>query len=717
MVRSLQLIILLSITTWVSAQKSNRDTIGAFPVTEKIKLDGILDELAWKQATIVTNFTQTDPNLGEPGTEKTKVAVLYSATALYIGVWCYQSSSTKIFAKSLQRDFDFDGEDNFRVAISPFNDGRRGYEFVINPNGARADLLVSASDDASSDWNGVWDAAVTGNKEGWFAEIEIPYNTLKFKKSAQQKWAINFERSIKGKNETDRWQGCSRDYSIENFAVAGDLTCINGVCYSQRFELKPYLLGGLTLNDDSISYSPIAKIGFDLNCNITSTLKLNITANTDFAQVESDVIQVNLSRFNLYYPEKREFFLEGANNFDFYIGNSNNVFYSRRIGIENFQTVNILGGARLFGKAGKSNIGFLSEQTAATDSIPSVNNSVFRYKYDLGEQSYIGGILTSKISSRDQNIVAGLDGNFSTSRFLKNKNLVIGAAVSLNLDSGKVQDNSLAYRIFSDYPNDLVDHFIALSSVLQNFDPELGFLTRSNFDALTWHLVIEPRWFTKYGIKKVLFKPWDFTVYRTQSSGELESFTNETRLLGFIFRSGDACEFNLQQAFDRIDTPFDLTHEIMIDTGKYRMNNYEVQFNSYRGRKIWTELLCNWGTFYGGRITTYSVLAGININKHLNFTEQYDLNVIAQSDLTNNIQQAISTINYAFTTRFDLALLVQYNSEEDQLLSNFRVHWIPKIGTDLYFVWNNGYSPVKQLDRLKPTVNNGAAKLVWRFTF
>ncbi|HET6990225.1 MAG TPA: DUF5916 domain-containing protein, partial [Bacteroidia bacterium] len=401
------------------------------------------------------------------------------------------------------------------MAVSPFNDGRTGYEFIVNPNGARADLLINSSDDASSDWNGVWDAAATKDCSGWFAEIEIPYNTLKFKNSTEQNWTINFERNIKNKNETDRWQGWSRDFSIENFTQGGILSGLKNIRYTQRFELKPYVLGGVNLKDDSITYSPFGKLGFDLNCNITPTLKLNLTANTDFAQVESDVIQVNLTRFNLYYPEKREFFLEGASNFDFYIGNGNDVFYSRRIGIENFQTVNILGGMRLFGKVGKNSIGLLSEQTAVTDSIPSFNNSVFRYKYDLGEQSYIGGILTSKISKGHQNIVGGLDANYSTSHFLKNKNLTIGGLITTSSDNGKFQNNSLAYRIYSDYPNDLVDHFIAISSVQKNFNPELGFMRRSNFNSLTWHLVIEPRWFNKYGIKKVLFKPWDFTIYQT----------------------------------------------------------------------------------------------------------------------------------------------------------------------------------------------------------
>jgi len=699
------------------AQKNATDTLFAFPVNSKVMLDGIIDSVFLNQPFTISNFTQSDPDFGKPATEKTKVAIAYSSTSLYIAVWCYQSAGTKISAKSLQRDFDFSAEDNFRIAISPFNDGRTGYEFVINPNGARADLLVSSSEDASNDWNGVWDAAATITCEGWFAEIEIPFNTLKFKNSKEQFWAINFERNIRNKNETDRWQSWSRDYTLENFAVAGTLNGLHNIKYTEKFELKPYGLAGWNLKEDTKTYEATGKIGVDLNYNITPTLKLNLTANTDFAQVESDVIQVNLSRFDLYYPEKREFFLEGASNFDLYIGNNNNVFYSRRIGIENFQSVNVLGGARLFGKIGKNNIGFLSLQTAAIDTIPSYNNSVFRYKYDIGSQSHIGGIITSKISNNHTNIVAGIDGTYSTSHFMNDRNLVFNGLICKSIDEGNIQNNDLSWRLSSDYPNDLIDHFIAISSVQQNFNPELGFLSRTNFESFSWNLRFTPRWFTDLGVRKMLFKPWEFSIYRTQTTHELESYFNESRPFGFLLQSGDSFEFNLQQSFDRIDEPFELTDMITVGIGKYYMHATEFQINTFRGRKIFTELLYKWGTLYDGSINTFSALLGININKHFNFTEQFESNKLNINAVSDNIYQLVSTITYAVTTKLDFSILSQYNSEVDGLLTNFRIHWIPKIGTDFYFVWNNGYDPVKQADYLKPNINNGAAKLVWRFTF
>jgi hypothetical protein len=302
-------LLLFFISSFTSfAQHSIPDTIEAILV-DKINFDGRLTEPVWINAPAVDNFTQRELNFGKPSTEPTKVAVIYDKLALYIGVWSYQSPD-KITAKFLQRDFDFNTEDNFEVIISPFNDKRNGYLFVINPNGAKADLLVSGPESSNIDWNGVWDAKTSVTNEGWFAEIRIPFNTLQFKKELVHNWAINFERNIRYKNEQVLWQGWDRDYELENLSQAGTLTGIGNIGYAKRFELKPYSLTGFQ-NQRGKATDYRAKIGGDLNVNLSPTLKLNLTANTDFAQVEADRIAVNLTRFNLFYPEKREFFLEG----------------------------------------------------------------------------------------------------------------------------------------------------------------------------------------------------------------------------------------------------------------------------------------------------------------------------------------------------------------------------------------------------------------------
>lgn len=694
-------------------QHSVPDTILTTSITEKIYFDGKLNESAWQNAPFIENFTQRELNFGQPASEKTKVAVIYDPLALYIGVWCYQKN---IRAKYMQRDFNYEEDDNFQVALSPFSDRRNGYLFIINPNGARADLLISGNESANIDWNGVWDVRTTVTGQGWFAEIRIPFNSLQFRKDAAHLWSINFERNIRSKNEQVLWQGWTRDCSIYCLVNAGTLAGLRNIGYARRFELKPYALGGFEKRNSKPVEWP-GKSGADLNVNLTPTLKLNLTTNTDFAQVEADRIAVNLTRFSLFYPEKREFFLEGYQNYQFYLGNGNELFYTRKIGIEDFRSVPIIAGARLFGKAGANNIGFLTIETGSRDSVPATNNSVFRYKRDIGKQSYIGGIITSKINHDISNQVAGIDGAYSTSEFLENKNLVIGGLISRSFDKHKNGDGSYAWRLFADYPNDLIDNFIGITSVQQNYNPELGFLSRKNFDNLSWYFRFTPRWFTKLGIRKMYFRPWGFDLFRTHTSGKVESFLNETRPLGFFTKSGERFEYNLYQQYERLDVPFSLTDSILIPAGKYWMHRMEIQLGSFQGRRVWADANYSWGDFYTGNINTLEASLGINISKHFNLSTDYIYNDIKLKEGNTTTHELAQYFNVAITPRLNLAMFVQWNSVDDLLFGNFRLHWIPNIGSDLYMVYNRGYNKLDRLKFSRPDVSSGAAKLVWRFTF
>ncbi|MFT3845477.1 MAG: DUF5916 domain-containing protein [Lacibacter sp.] len=696
------------------AQHSMPDTVKVSSIIEKINFDGKLSEATWQTAPFISNFTQRELEFGKPSTELTKVVLLHDELALYIGVWCYQKNN--INAKYMQRDFLYEEDDNFQVALSPFNDKRNGYLFVINPNGARADLLVSGNEEANKDWNGVWDVKTSVTTEGWFAEIRIPFNSLQFKKDSVNNWAVNFERNIRAKNEQVLWQGWTRDCSIFCLVNAGTLSGLKEIGYAKRFELKTYLLGGFHKEQNQTTEYP-AKVGGDLNINLSPTLKMNLTANTDFAQVEADRIAVNLSRFNLYYPEKRDFFLEGYQNYQFNLGADNKIFYTRKIGIENFQPVTVTAGGRLFGKIGRNNIGLLTIQTGSKGNTPSTNNSVVRYRRDIGSQSYIGAILTSKNNSNISNQVAGADAAYSTSNFLKNKNLVISGLISRSFDKGRNDKEAYAWRLFIDYPNDVIDHFIAIGSIQNNYNPELGFLDRKNFDNLTWNMRYNPRWFSKYGIRRMYLKPWGFQLYRTHTTGELESFYNETRPLGFFTKAGERFEYNLLQQYDRLDNVFVLKDSIKIPVGKYWMCRQELQFGTFQGRKLWADVNFGWGGFYTGRITIVEASVGINIDKHINFRTDYILNNIRlqQGKFTTN--ELAQYINYAFTPRLDASMFVQWNSLDDLLLGNFRLHWIPNIGSDLYVVYNRGYNKLDNLKFSHPEVSSGAAKLVWRFTF
>ncbi len=706
----------------LTAQHSKPDTVTAIYVNEKIIFDGNLTDSAWSKAPRIETFTQRDLNFGEPCTERTEVAIVYTPQTLYIGVWAYQQDPHSVIAKFLQRDFDYNSDDNFKIIISPFNDKRNGYEFVINPLGARADMLVSSAEDVNLDWNGVWDAKTVVNEKGWFAEIVIPFTSLKFRKGDIQTWAVNFERNIRSKNEQARWQGWSRDFTFESLANAGTLSGIASIGYSKRFELKPYGLAGYTKpNDTPTDYT--AKLGADLNINITPTLKLNLTTNTDFAQVESDRIPVNLTRFSLFYPEKREFFLEGYQNYQFSLGNNNQVFYTRTIGLENRQPVPIVAGVRLFGKEKRSNIGFLSIQSDEKGTLPSTNHTVLRYRHDLGKQSNVGFITTSKIDENHMNQVLGIDATFNTSEFLKNKNLVVYGNYAQSRTSynntltTNVDGDGHAYRVFVDYPNDQMDIFASIGEVTNDFNAESGFINRKNYRLYSWSVRLTPRWFTKYGVRKMNFKPWGFNYYETLQTGELESFYNESRPFGFSLKSGEYMEYNLIQQYDRPDAAFDLTDSITIPAGKYWMYRQEIQFSTFQGRRVWVSAAYQWGGYYTGQIHTIETELGLNVSRRLNLSTQYSFNAIRLPEGNEDTQELAQFINYSFTAKLGLAYFIQWNSVADYLAGNFRLHWIPKVGTDFFLVLNQSYSDLNTLDLRNPKTTTGVVKLVWRIVF
>ena len=710
------IIFIINIQYVLYAQHSIPDIINVQRIPGKINFDGKLDEPVWETTPRISNFTQREPDFGQPSSQRTEVSVLYDEKALYFGVWCYQTDG-KIVSKYLNRDFEYTQDDNFQIIISPFNDNRSGYMFVINPSGARADLLVSDGKAGNMDWNGVWDVKTKIDNSGWYAEVYIPFNTLQFKKDEVLHWAINFERDMAYRNEQVLWQGWSREYTIFMVVNAGKLEGLNDINYTSRFELKPYILAGWEHANMKDTKYPL-KIGGDLNINLSPTLKLNLTSFTDFAQVEADKKIIDLSRFNPSYEEKRGFFLESNDLYNFSLGNSNEAYYTRQIGIEDGKTVPIIAGARLFGKINNThNIGFLNIQEGSVDDIPSTNSTVLRYKKDLGKQSYIGGIVTNKTNSLESNAVVGIDGRYATSQFLKNKNLTIYGSLAASVNNYKSEGNNLAWQVFLDAPNDFMTNLISLSSIQKNFNPALGFLRRGNYDALSWQWRIKPRWLTSWGIKQLVFKPWDFNIIRTNSTKKLESVTNEIRPLGFTLKNGLFFEFNLKQNWERIDIPYSIAKDFTIDAGEYMMYRYEIQFDSPMSRRIWTTVRFLWGDFMGGKNTTFKNSLGINVNSHLNIRNDYTFNYVTLNDRSIWIHEIADYLTYAFNPKMTLSLFSQWNSLDNKIFFNLRFHWIPKVGSDLYIVYNQGHDDARRFDLFRPTMTTGVFKIDYRFVF
>lgn len=691
------------------SQTSIPNKIKALKIDKPIKLDGILNEEVWQKAVKISNFTQRELHEGQKPTEKSEVAILYTKETMYIGIWCYDSQPDKLVAKEMKRDFDYWKEDNFEIIFDTFLDKRNGYVFVVNPNGARCDVQVSHQGESfNRDWNGIWDAAVTKNSKGWFAEIEIPFTTFKYPDIKEQIWGVNFERNIRRKREQDFWQGWSRNYEFEQVNHAGKLVGLNNIQGKETLELKPYITAGKEFSSDN--NNPIFNIGGDINYLITPTLKLNLTANTDFAQVESDRIQINLTRFSLYYPEKREFFLEGR---DFFSFSNNSVFYSRRIGIQDEKQIPILGGARVTGTINNTNLGFISMQTSGLDSIPTTNYSVIRLKQNVLDNSSIGMILTAKNTKGNYNYTYGVDATYVKDDFLGDKNIYIGSRIAQSQTQMAAGKRDLSYLFYVDYPNDYIDSYTSFSTIQRDYNPEMGFLRRGNYKLLRSKIYIMPRPDSISWIQKLIFKPMDFHVYLTDATNRLESFDYEIRPLGIHFTSGESFEFNLVRNYDRLDNSFELFGSDSIKAGDYWWTNYNMEFSTFSGRQFSAYFVYDWGGFYNGTHRSFYTSLKFNVNKHLNLSADFsekNIELPTNNFTTNEIG---GRIEYAFNPKTTSTFFGQWNNEEKEIILNFRFHWIPVIGSDFYLVINQTLSTENSLIKNKDIAI--LSKFVWRF--
>lgn len=701
------------------AQKSQPDSIIAHFIERAIVLDGVLGEAAWQTAVPISNLTQRELQEGSPVTEKTQVAVLYTAKSLYIGIWCFDREADKIVARELKRDFDHSLDDNFEVIIDTYHDRRNGYLFVINPNGAREDAQVfDNGGSVNQNWNGVWNVKTTRTAAGWFAEMEIPFSTLKFRQDAgQQTWGINFERNIRRKREQVLWQGWSRDSELEFVNRAGTLTGLNKLPNRTFVEVKPYGIAGVE-RQATQSSNGLFNAGGDVNYLITPTLRANLTINPDFAQVESDRQQINLTRFPLFFPERREFFLEGEDYFQMGMGEQIIPFYSRRIGLSpRLETVPILAGARLLGKINKTTLGAMSLQTASRGGgeggVPSTNYSVLSWRQDVLEQSTVGLMTVNKYAGGRLHSTTGGYLNYSTSAFLGNKNLTVGAAFSQNYNSQAFDQEANAQRLFVSYPNDKVQFDAAWQRSPLAFNPEMGFLHRTNFQEFFTRLQLRPRpQHSLRWIRQFNFQPGELSYFMYDDTGGLQSFSYKVRPLGFWSRSGEALEFNILRQAEGLREPFRLRDDILVPAGTYWQTRYEFQGATFSSRLLSVAALVNWGGFYDGKSTESQLGLQWRTSRHLSVSVNYEKNWINlpqgrfTTDLINN------RLEYALSPNVFGAFLTQWNNEDQEMNINYRLQLIPKVGTDFYFIVNQLLDTSAGRWKLSYTVVQG--KLIWR---
>ncbi len=710
---SLFAILLFFNATFSKSQTTAQNIVNPFQLSEEIELDGNFSEKCWENASKVTNFLQREPDNGKPSTELTEVAICYNSNTLYIGVWCYDKNAESIVKKGMKRDFEYWRDDIFQIVLDPYNQQTSGYLFIVNANGARGDALISRLQDGNFSWNGIWDVETKITDEGWFAEIEIPFSTLKFPDTEIQTWGANFERNIRHKVEQVRWQGWALDNDFTNLMVAGKIEDFKNITGQENLIFKPYALGGLSFISGE-ERKDITKIGGEIIYPITNSLNLSTTFNTDFAQIESDQLQVNITRFSKYYPEKRDFFLENSSIFNFLLNGSDNLFYSRNIGIDNGNLVPIIVGTKLTGSVNSTNIGLLSIQTDKQNDLMSTNYSVGRVEHNLNTNYTIGGIFTSKYNENQRNFAYGIDGNYSTSEFLGKYNLnVAGAFAQTNTQNGKNTDNN-SITLYLNYPNSFLESEFLYNQIQKNFNPELGYVRRRNIKHISNRIEIKPRVNGWNGIRNFYFVPIDFNTYLTDETNKVESMRYELTPIGLSFISGDFVKFQIEYNYDRLDEAFSISDNFEFAAGKYDYNIYTLQVDTYGGRRLTSWFWFGVGDYYDADYLALEAYMQYSLTSKLSMSGSYSLNDIERDALKFISNQISGRIEYSFNPKLYSTLFAQWNDEIEDILLNFRINWIPVVGSDVYFVVNQRIATEGKVFDLKDM--SVLLKVIWRFS-
>ena len=661
------------------------------------EIDGVLDDSVWETAPVIDEFIQQDPDEGAPATEKTEVRVLYDGSNLYFGVRVFESSAA-VIATEMRRDADrILEEDNFQLILDTFGDSRSAYMFVVTPLGAQLDQQVfddggrgggSATASAiNRNWDGVWSVSVRRTPRGWVAEIAIPMVTLRFPEADPQAWGINFMRNIRRKNEQVFWAPVPRAFALTRVSLAGSLTNLESLDRGRDLRIKPYVTGGghRQLEGGITDNSTEAEVGLDVKYGVTASLNLDVTFNTDFAQAEVDEEQVNLTRFPLFFPEKREFFLENAGHFA--VGSTNStgriadLFFSRRIGLtDSGESVPILGGARLTGKVGRNNIAVMDLQTDRAFGEPGENFLVTRYRRDIFEGSQVGGVFINREAANGGhfNRTYAADMTLVLSPFFTIDGFLAGTSspgISDGESGGHIRAGWLdrRWRIYAEH-TDLED----------NFNPEVGFVPRVGIRRSKFFVARTPRP-ERWGIRLIEFV-WNLE-YLTDQTGRLESRRFWHRL-GTTFQNGTHLNINYNRNFERLDEPFPVGGSVVVDPGDYSFWDLTITFTSNPARRFFYRLRYKPQTFYDGDRTDMSANAGLRVTSQLATSASFSRNDLDLPSGSFKADIASFQLDYALSPALSLRSIAQYNSTSEQWSASARFRYIYRPGSDIYIVYD-----------------------------
>ena len=709
--------LLLALAASVSAQEAAvQPAVAAGLVENGIVLDGTLDEPAWEKAGVIADLTQQDPEPGKPTPYTTRIAVLADAGTLYFGVTAADPEPAKIAVHTLQRDSAMEGDDAVALVLDTFGDGRTGYLFRINAGGARQDGLISGSQEISLDWDGIWDVRVRRTAAGWTAEIAIPARSLRFRPGLAH-WGFNAERFVARDRLTLRWAGATLDANLSDLKRAGRLEGVSGLRQGLGFSFAPYALGRAD-DEREAPRREKGETGFDLSYNLTPGLGAVLTANTDFAETEVDARQINLTRFPLFFPEKRPFFLEGSNLFEFSYGLSESFipFYSRRVGLVSGRAVPIDEGLKVLGRAGPWAIAALDVRTGDDPAAPPENLFAGRLTYDVDEHLRAGGLATrgDPTGARD-NAFGGLDAVWRTASFHGDKNLVFaawGARSAGDLPPGR----DTGWGLTAAYPNDLWDLSLAVNQFGEALDPALGFLPRPGIRRYDGGLAFQPRpkedgpfgW-----VRQFFFELYPYWVDRLD--GSTESWRVFMAPFNVRTRSGEHLEANWAPQFERLDEPFEVARGVVIPPGQYHFDRFRVEAQSSEARP-WSLGSTIWfGEFFGGHLTQCESFVNWTAGPgrlRLELAAENDFGYLPQGDLIQRLLQ-LKTL-YAFSPDLLLSVFTQYDSESRGLGLNSRLRWTIRPGRDLFLVWNRNWQRLpRPASRFETEADQVAVKLRW----
>jgi hypothetical protein len=688
-------------------------SLDVHPTTTPPVIDGVLRPGEWDAAAHSDALRMVEPTEGGVPTERTEFWVTFDADNLYVAIRCHDSAGAAgVRAYSMQRDQDNGSDDLVRVVLDTFHRQNDGYYFALTPAGGKHDGLIQNKDQANDQWDAIWQGRTSIDAGGWTAEFALPVKSLAFD-PANDTWGFNVARAVRRKQEVMRWTGIFRNRPTIALPLLGELRGLTGLRQGRGLDFKPY--ASLTRrsapapDEKSWDFKP----GLDLIWHVTPSLAATFTVNTDFADAEVDERQVNLGRFSLFFPEKRAFFTQDAPLFTFAgIEQDPLPFFSRRIGLAaDGSKVDVLGGLKLTGRAGPWTLGLLDVQIEDHAGVDSKNLLVGRVARQVFAESSAGVVFThGDPRSSGDNTLVGADFNYVNTRLPGGKNLTIRTSVQAtesDFNGGRGTATTLSVR----YPNEPFESSLWFSRVDEDYDPALGFVSRTGIQ--NFHSWNRYRWyFDKKPLRRLdVFAEGDWV---TDLRGR-----RLDRSYWFGFEGATPANDYLVAFWEphreRLDTPFAIRPGIVIPAADHAWDVWHAEIGTDRSRPVNLEVEWRQGGFFTGRRTDYEAELGWRPSHRLELAANLGLTRIRLPEGDFDVRTAAAKVVYTFSPDLQLSVLGQYDNLSAGLGVNFRVKWIVQPGNEVFFIVNQGYDT--SLDRFRPTQNDTSLKAAWTFRF